>query len=43
MVLEHLALPAVAIAVNATDAEIAAGIASSVRRELVAAGRGGDR
>jgi len=41
--IEHLALAPVAVAHNATDVEVAAGIAASVRHHLVAAGRGGDR
>jgi hypothetical protein len=43
LVLERLAVPPVAIAANATDGEVAAGIATSVRHQLVAARRGGDR
>lgn len=41
--LAHLALPPIAIARGASDAEIARGIASSVRRQITTASRQGDR
>jgi hypothetical protein len=40
--LDRLALPAIAIAPTASDAEIAAGIADSVRHQLAAPRRQGD-
>jgi hypothetical protein len=41
-VIEGLALAPIAIAGNATDAEVASGIADAVAHQIVAAGRAGD-
>jgi hypothetical protein len=43
LALDRLALPPIAIAGAASDGEIAAGIASSVRQEIATAHRQGDR
>jgi hypothetical protein len=43
LALDRLALPPIAIAPGASDFEVAAGIASSVRQQIAAVRRQGDR
>ena len=43
LTLDRLALPPIAIALGASDIDVAAGIASSVRHQIAAVRRQGDR